>query len=458
VKHALRGLYFEGSSFDGKSFYVWTFVLPLFVPTKHVSFNLGKRLRALGGADRWNAGCAERVIKAAPAPNRGRRLGNVSCDMADPKHGNRSVPGRAETNLPILIPRRRGKGMFFGRRKFLEGVAGSIGGLTIARTGFAQSTQTPSIPKLTLNVRDFGAAGNGNVKDTGAFQQAIDWCGALGGGEVLLPPGTYLSGAIALRSNTTLGLASSATILGSPDFLDYPVTQVRWEGKWIAGRTGLIYAIDAVNIGVAWPGKIAGNPALGGRPTQENPLRHPALIECIRCKDVRFEDFSTDYRLMWSIHPTNCENVSIRNLTIRSTGGNGDGLDIDSCKHVRIEGCDIATGDDCIAIKSGRGSEAYTLLQACEDILIRNCKLADSIFACIGIGSETSGGIRNVRIENCQFTHAQTFAIYIKTQVGRGVFIEDISASDLDVSGTTGGFLRVNALTSGLQDESPVPG
>src|SRR6202167_5314740 len=123
------------------------------------------------------------------------------------------------------------------------------------------------------------------------------------------------------------------------------------------------------------------------------------------------------------------------NLTIRSTGGNGDGIDIDSCKHVRIDGCDISTGDDCTAIKSGRGAEAYALLQTTEDVSITNCTLADSIFACIGIRSEGSGGIRNVRIERCKFTHAQTFAIYIKTRAGRGAFIEDISASDLDVAG-----------------------
>ena len=81
---------------------------------------------------------------------------------------------------------------------------------------------------------------------------------------------------------------------------------------------------------------------------------------------------------MWSIHPTNCENVSIKNLTIRSTGGNGDGIDIDSCKHVRIDGCDISTGDDCIAIKSGRGMEGYTLLSTTEDVRITNCTFADS--------------------------------------------------------------------------------
>jgi hypothetical protein len=125
---------------------------------------------------------------------------------------------------------------------------------------------------------------------------------------------------------------------------------------------------------------------------------------------------------------------------------------------VRIDNCDIATGDDCISIKSGRGMEGYTLLQTSEDILITQCTMADSIFACIGIGSETSGGIRNVRIERCKFTGAGTFALYIKSRPGRGAFIEDIIAHDLDVSGTARGFLSLNILASGIQDPEPVPG
>jgi polygalacturonase len=338
------------------------------------------------------------------------------------------------------------------RRRFLSGLCV----VPLARVGFAQDAS--SIARRTLNVRDFGAAGDGATKDTTAIQRAVDRCAVLGGGEVLFPAGTYLSGGIALRSATTLRLADGAVISGSPDFADYPVSQVRWEGKWIPGYIGLIYAIDANQVGIFGPGRIVGNPALGGRPTAQNPLRHPALIEFIRCRDIRMDGFSAEYRLMWCIHPTNCDNVSIRNLTIHTTGGNGDGIDIDSCRHVRIEGCDIATGDDCIAIKSGRGSEAYALMQTCEDIQIADCTFADSIFACIGIGSETSGGIRNVRIEKCTFTHARTFAIYIKSRVGRGAFIEDISAEGLEVSGTVGGFLRCNVLSSGLQDEAPVPG
>ncbi|HZY72622.1 MAG TPA: glycoside hydrolase family 28 protein [Edaphobacter sp.] len=313
-------------------------------------------------------------------------------------------------------------------------------------------------PKVTLNVRDYGATGDGKTNDRVALQETIDRCAVFGGGEVLVPAGSYVTGALALRNDIVLRLDKDATLLGTPDFADYPVTQVRWEGRWIQGHIALIYAIDASRIGIVGAGKIVGNPALGGRPRKDSPLRHPALIEFIGCRDIRLEDFSTTNRLMWSIHPTYCENVFIKGLTIRSTGGNGDGIDIDSCKHVRIDGCDIATGDDCISLKSGRGHEGYSLLKTTEDVYISNCTFADSIFACIGIGSETSGGIRDVRIEHCKFTRARTFALYIKSRPGRGAFIENITADDLDVSGMTGGFLRFNILASGIRDEFPVPG
>ena len=340
------------------------------------------------------------------------------------------------------------------RREWLATVAS----VAAARAAQKKSGAPAAKAALRLNVRDFGAKGDGATKDTAAFQQALDRCSVFGGGEVVVPAGNYRAGAIELRSNTLLRLEKDSVISGTSDFADYPVTQVRWEGKWIPGRVGLLYAIGASHIGIVGPGRIVGHPDLGGRPTAQNPLRHPALIETIGCRDIRFEGFSTEYRLMWSIHPTNCEDIVIKDLNIRSTGGNGDGVDIDSCRRVRIDGCDIATGDDCIAIKSGRGSEAWQLLQTTEDVVISNCTMADSIFACIGIGSETSGGVRNVRVEHCKFTSAKTFAIYIKTRVGRAGFVEDIVAEDLDVSGTDGGFLSFNLLSSGIQDQDPVPG
>lgn len=158
---------------------------------------------------------------------------------------------------------------------------------------------------------------------------------------------------------------------------------------------------------------------------------------------------------MWSIHPTYCENISFRNLTIQS---GADGIDVDSCRHVIIDNCDFATADDCISLKSGRGEEGYLINRPTEDVHISNCTFADSYFACIGIGSETSAGIRNVHVVHCKCTGARTHAIYIKSRPGRGAYVENISVNDFEASGAKQGFLRLNNLNSGKQDEFPVPG
>jgi polygalacturonase len=311
-----------------------------------------------------------------------------------------------------------------------------------------------TVSRVSFNVRTFGAVGDGTTKDTAAFQKALDACAAKGGGEVIVPAGNYLIGSIELKSHTTLRLEKDANLLGSPDLEDYPIIKARWEGHWVDAHRALVSASKAGQIAVIGPGHITGNPALGGR---QMP-RRPCVIEPIDCRDVRFEGFTASQQHMWTIHPTYCENVVAENLTIRGIGGNSDGIDVDSCKHVRIENCDIATGDDCVAIKSGRGMEGYRLARPTEDVRISNCTLADNNFACIGIGSETSGGIRNVRIEQCRFTHAKSYAIYIKSNTGRGAFIEDISARDLDVATAPGGFLRVNLVGSGIKDAEPVLG
>jgi hypothetical protein len=319
----------------------------------------------------------------------------------------------------------------------------------------AAATATKPASKSTpLNVRDSGAVGDGKTKDTVSIQKALDACAAAGGGEVVVPAGEYLTGSLDLKSKTTLRLEQGATLRGSSDLSDYPIIQARWEGRWTAAHRALVSATDAHQIAIVGPGTLAGDPTIGNR---EMP-RRPCVIEPIGCTDVRFEGFTATQTKMWTIHPTYCENITVKGLTIRGTGGNSDGVDVDSCKHVVIEGCDIETGDDCIALKSGRGMEGYREAQTTEDVLIRDCKLADTIFACIGIGSETSGGIRNVRIERCKFTFARTFAIYIKSRPGRGAFIEDISADDLDVQTAPNGFLRINLLGSGIQDPEPVPG
>lgn len=364
-----------------------------------------------------------------------------------------------------------GEGIATSRRRFLVLAGRSALLMPVVGDGIADAESTgaktvlfapvrPVVPtgNMVMRVRDFGAVGDGKTKDTVALQEAMDRCAVLGGGSVVVAAGNYLTGSLALRSNVVLRLEKGAGIAGSPDANDYPVMQVRWEGKWIQGHIGLIFGIGVENAAIVGEGRVLGADALGGRPSREDPLRHPVLIEFIQCRHVQLEGFSTHFQHMWSIHPTYCEDVLIRGLRIRSLGGNGDGIDVDSCRHVRIDGCDIATGDDCISLKSGRGSEGYDLHRSTEDVLITSCTFADSNFACIGIGSETSGDIRNVRVEQCKCLHARSFAIYIKSRIGRGASIENISVTHFDATDMDGGFLRLNLMNSGLRDEDPVPG
>jgi polygalacturonase len=313
----------------------------------------------------------------------------------------------------------------------------------------AAASKLPAKPAVTLNVRDYGATGDGKTKDTLAIQQTIERCSVFGGGEVVVPAGDYLTGALVLRSGVTLRIEDGATLNGSTDMADYPLAQVRWEGHWVKGYNGFISATDAENVGIAGPGKIIGNPTLRGRVERSTGLRYPALIEFTNCKNVRVEDCYTQQFGMWSTHPVYCENVTFKNVTFKS---GADGIDVDSCKHVIIDGCNFETSDDSISLKSGRGAEGNTIGRVCEDVLITNCTLSDTGFACIGIGSETSAGVRNVRIEHCKFVHARSHAIFIKSRIGRGSFIEDIAATDLDVSGMGQGFLQITNLTTGKSD------
>lgn len=345
------------------------------------------------------------------------------------------------------------------RRVFLKAAALTLLAPSVISARAAAETDQPHLAStLQLNVKDLGATGDGVTLDTASLQRAIDRVNVLGGGEVLVPAGRYLTGSVSLRSKVTLRLELGAVLLGSPDLAHYVIAQVRWEGKWIAGYTALIHAVDASQFAIVGPGHIEGNVVVAGRPTRDNPLRRPALIECINCQGILMEGFSTQYQHMWSIHPTLCDHVVLRNLTVRSTETNGDGIDIDSCRHVLIDSCDIASGDDCISLKSGRGEEANRMARPTEDVRIVNCTFEGRGYACIGIGSETSGGIRDVVIEHCKVTSVNKFAIYIKSRVGRGAFIENIIVRNFEAANMRQGFLKISQTSAGNQDADPVAG
>ena len=303
-----------------------------------------------------------------------------------------------------------------------------------------------------FDVHSLGATGNGTNKDTAAFQQAFDACARAGGGEVIVPAGKYLVGSVVLGSKTTLRLEKGATILGSPDVADYPLIEARWEGRLRQCHRSLIYATNASHISIVGDGMIEGDGTLGNL---RNP-RGPCLIEPVECRDVLLDGFSTSFVRMWSIHIAFCEGVIARNLHIRSglRRSNGDGIDVDSTRHIRIEHCDIDTGDDAIALKSGRGSEAVKIGRPTEDVVIRNCTLS-SDYAGLAIGTELSGGVHRVLVEDCTFPRGAN-SIFIKSRTDRAGSIEDITGKNLTCDAST--FLVIDLLTKGIADELPVTG
>jgi polygalacturonase len=306
--------------------------------------------------------------------------------------------------------------------------------------------------RQTLNVLDFGAKGDGVTKDTAAIQKALDACGGNGGGTVLVPEGIFLTGSLMLHANTTLQLAQRADLLGSPDIADYPVENVRWEGEFREGHRAMICATNAANVTLSG-GMIFGPPLPLGK--LRNP-RGPLLIELTGCTNTVLENFTTQYQQLWTIHVLFCKDLTARNLTIRTVAANGDGIDVDSCDGVLIERCDINTGDDAISLKSGRGLAAQNLGRPTENVTIRNCRLQSSIFAALGLGTEMSGGIRNVKIQDCVIAGRQN-AIFIKSREGRGGYFQDISGENITVLKSPT-FVCIDLLKKGIQATDPVPG
>jgi polygalacturonase len=314
----------------------------------------------------------------------------------------------------------------------------------------AGCAHTPQNQPAAFNVRDFGAVGDGTNKDTAAFQKALDACAVAGGGEVVVPAGNYLIGSVQLGNRTRLRLEKDSVITGSSEINDYPLMDIRWEGRWQPGRRALIYAANVDDTGILGPGRIEGNRAVAA---PQNP-RGVVILEPVSCNHVRWEGFTVTQGGNWATHPTYCTGVTIKNVNIT---GDRDGIDVDSCRNVRIENCDLDCGDDCISLKSGRGLDGARLGKPTEDVLITRCNMHGRHFACLGIGSETSGGIRNVFIAHCQLA-SRTFGIYVKTRLGRAGVIENLAGHDLDI--LAGGFLKINLTSAGNLNtaDDPVAG
>ncbi len=320
--------------------------------------------------------------------------------------------------------------------------------------------------KQFYNIRDFGAKGDGKVKDTKAIQQAITCCEKQGGGTVVFPPGIYCTGSIHLCGNMTLWIDSGATLLFSADFGDYPPVQTRWEGVECYGFSPLIYGNNLENVSIIGHGIIDGqgevwwnerrrrrqegrtlpetefekqlarlNPgyetAGSGGGGREMQFLRPPLVQLINCRNVLLEGLTHQNSPFWNTHLVYCDNVVIQNVSFKNppNAPNTDGLDIDSCRNVRISNCHFDVGDDCLCLKSGMDEDGRRVGRPTENVTISNCIMQHGHGGVV-IGSEIAGDIRNVAISNCQFIDTDR-GIRIKARRGRGGIVEDIRVNNI---------------------------
>lgn len=288
----------------------------------------------------------------------------------------------------------------------------------------------------SMDVRDFGAVGDGKTNDTLAIQAAIDNCPI--NGKVVLKNGTFLSGAITLKSNMTLEIAAGAKLLGSPYTSDYPVSVYRFEGIEQECYASLINTDTSggrvENIRITGNGIIDANGEKLFSSEMEEKAGKRGRAICLRETDgIYIKDVTVRQSPAWCVHTIYSNNVVLNNVKIftkfdeegRRYKGiyNGDGFDPDSCRDVTVIGCVIGSQDDCIAIKSGKDREGREIGIACEDILIRNCRFISGFG--VAIGSEMSGCVRNVTVENCTFENTYSIAS-IKAPRGRGGMVENV--------------------------------
>lgn len=332
--------------------------------------------------------------------------------------------------------------------------------------------RAPEFPARTFSITDFGAAGDGVTDCTALFGRAIAACHDAGGGRVVVPAGRFLTGPIRLRSNVNLHVEEDAAVLFSTEPSAYPRVFTRWEGVELMSYSPLVYAFEERNIAITgagvldgqaeetnwwpWKGAWKTHPEWADVPNQladrdrlfrmaeegvpvsqrvfgAGHYLRPQFIQPYRCTNVLIEGVSIRRSPMWQVHPVLCRNVTIRGLDIVSHGPNNDGCNPESCQDVLIEDCSFDTGDDCIAIKSGRNRDGRRLGVPSENIVIRGCRMKDG-HGGVTIGSEISGGVHDVYTEDCVMDSPNLDrALRLKTNAMRGGVIERIRMRDVRV-------------------------
>lgn len=343
----------------------------------------------------------------------------------------------------------------------------------------------PEFRDATYNIIDFGAATDGSTNSLPAIKEAIAKCSAEGGGQVLVPAGNYrVDGPIHLLSNIDLHIAEGATLKFSTEPAHYlPVVRTRWEGVDCYNYSALIYAFEQENIAITGSGTLDGQAENGvwwdwsgaerygwqeGTPSQADSISRPRLydwntrevpveerilgegthlrpnfIQPFNCKNILIDGVTIRNSPMWVIHPVLSENITVQNVKVISHGPNSDGCDPESCKNVLIKNCYFDTGDDCIALKSGRNQDGRKS-RPIENVIVQDCEMKDGHGGVV-IGSEVSGGARNIFAENCKMDSPNLErAIRVKTNKIRGGTIENLFFRNIEVGEVKEAVVRVN--------------
>jgi len=284
--------------------------------------------------------------------------------------------------------------------------------------------------------------GDGIVMNTGAIQKAIDDCSP--GGTVLIPAGTFLSGALFLKSDITLYIAMGGVLKGSEDPADYsPFIRNRYSGWEMETYASLINAgildhtgnCNVNNLSIRGKGKICGGGAKLGNAMMEKEgyYSRARLICLLSCNQVNIQGLTLENSPSWTLHYIYCKNVTIHDLTIISENiRNGDGIDPDSSAGSYIFNCTFSNSDDCIAIKSGKNPEGYKLALPTEDLLIADCNFVEGHG--LSIGSEMSGGVSNITIRDCVLSPAIRNGLQIKAPKERGGYVKNITVKDCNLN------------------------
>lgn len=331
--------------------------------------------------------------------------------------------------------------------------------------------RAPQFPARDFDITKYGAKGDGRTDCTAAIAQAIAQCARAGGGRVVVPRGVYSTAAIHLLSNVNLHVPAGSTLLFIQDPSRYlPVVATRFEGVELMNYSPFIYADGQENIAITGEGTLDGNAdnahwwpwkasldarrslsdmgergvPLAQRVFGEGHNLRPSFMQPCRSRNVLIDGLTIVRSPMWEVTPYDCVNVTIRNLNIDSHGPNNDGCDPDSCRDVLIENCRFDTGDDCIAIKSGRDADGRRLARPTGNVIVRNCEMKDG-HGGVTIGSEMSGGVRNVYVENCRLSSPNlNQALRFKTNALRGGAIENVFFRNIEVGEVSDSVLRID--------------